>query len=117
MEGIINYITAHQFTAGVFGFVAILIAFFILKKFVKLALLLILGLIVFVGYLYFTDPGVTLKDVKATMNKAKDETGYIVEKGRGVYDGVKNVYKKGEKLVTKDVNKMMGDDKQSTKNK
>jgi hypothetical protein len=40
-----------------------------------------------------------------------------VEKGRGVYDGVKNVYKKGEKLVTKDVNKMMGDDKQSTKNK
>lgn len=116
MEDIIRYITTHQFTAGVCGFIAILIIFFILKKFVKLALLFILGLILFVGYLYFTEPGVTLKDVKGTMQKAKEETGHFVEKGRGIYEGVKNVYKKGEKLVTKDVDKMMGD-KQSTKNK
>jgi hypothetical protein len=117
MEGIINYITTHQFTAGVCGFVGIVIIFFILKKFVKLALLFVLALIVFIGYLYFTKPDVTLKDVKGTMQKAKEETGSIVEKGRGVYDGMKNIYKKGEKLVTKDVDKMMGEEKQSTKNK
>jgi len=117
MEGIIQYITTHQFTAAVCGFVGILIIFFILKKFVKLALIFVLALIVFIGYLYFTDPGLTLKDMKGSMQKAKEETGNIVEKGRGVYESMKNVYKKGEKLVTKDVDKMMGEDKQSTKNK
>lgn len=112
-----QYITTHQFTAGVCGFVAILIIFFILKKFVKLALIFLLALIIFVGYLFFTDPSFTLKDVKGTMQKAKEETGNIVEKGRGVYDSMKDMYKKGEKLVTKDVDKMMGEDKQSTKDK
>jgi len=117
MEGILQYITNHQFTAAVVGFFGILIIFFILKKFVKLALIFVLALIVFIGYLYFTDPELTLKNVRGTVQKAKEETGTIVEKGRGVYEGMKNVYKKGEKLVTKDVDKMMGEDKQSTKNK
>jgi hypothetical protein len=40
-----------------------------------------------------------------------------VEKGRGVYDSVKGIYKKGEKLVTKDVDKMTGEDKKSSKEK
>lgn len=117
MEGILNYISTHQFTAGVCGFVAIIIIFFILKKFVKLALLFILALIVFVGYLYFTDPSFTLKDVKGTLQKTKEETGSFVEKGRGVYESVKDVYKKGERLVTRDVDKMTGEEKQSTKDK
>jgi hypothetical protein len=117
MDGILHYISTHQFTAGVCGFIAILIIFFILKKFVKLALIFVLALFAFIGYLYFTDPAFTLKDVKGTLQKAKEETGSIVEKGRGVYESMKDVYKKGEKLVTKDVDKMMGEDKQSTKNK
>jgi hypothetical protein len=117
MEGILNYINTHQFTAGVCGFIAILIIFFILKKFVKLALIFILALIAFIGYLYFTDPAFKLKDVKGTLQKAKEETGSFVEKGREVYESMKDVYKKGEKLVTKDVDKMMGEEKQSTKNK
>lgn len=117
MEGIINYITTHQFTAGVCGFVAIIIIFFLLKKFVKLALVFILALIIFIGYLFFTDPNLTLKDVKGTMKKAKEETGSFVDKGRGAYDSMKGIYKKGEKLVTKDVDKMVGEDKQSTKDK
>jgi len=117
MEGILNYINTHQFTAGVCGFIAILIIFFILKKFVKLALIFILALIAFIGYLYFTDPAFKLKDVKGTLQKAKEDTGSFVEKGREVYESMKDVYKKGEKLVTKDVDKMMGEEKQSTKNK
>ncbi|MCX5844246.1 MAG: hypothetical protein NT022_10990, partial [Deltaproteobacteria bacterium] len=103
MEGILNYINTHQFTAGVCGFIAILIIFFILKKFVKLALIFILALIAFLGYLYFTDPAFKLKDMKGTLQKAKEETGSFVEKGREVYESMKDVYKKGEKLVTKDV--------------
>ena len=117
MENILHYITTHQFTAGVCGFIAIIIIFFILKKFVKLALIFILALIAFLGYLYFTDPAFTLKDMKGTLQKAKEETGSFVEKGRGIYDGAKDIYKKGEKLVTKDVDKTMGEEKQSTKNK
>ena len=52
-----------------------------------------------------------------SLQKAKEETGSIVEKGRGIYDGAKDIYKKGEKLVTKDVDKTMGEEKQSTKSK
>ena len=117
MEGILHYISTHQFTAGVCGFIAILIIFFILKKFVKLALIFILALIAFMGYLYVTDPAFTLKDMKGSLQKAKEETGSIVEKGRGIYDSMKDIYKKGEKLVTKDVDKMTGEEKQSTKSK
>ena len=117
MEGILHYISTHQFTAGVCGFIAILIIFFILKKFVKLAIIFILKLVAFLGYLYFTDPAFTLKDMKGSLQKAKEETGSIVEKGRGIYDSMKDIYKKGEKLVTKDVDKTMGEEKQSTKSK
>jgi hypothetical protein len=51
------------------------------------------------------------------MQKAKEETGSVVEKGRGVYDSVKGIYKKGEKLVTKDLDKYMEPDKKTPKEK
>jgi hypothetical protein len=117
MDNIINYITTHQFTAGVCVFVAFLIIYFLFKKLIKLALLFIIGLLVFTGYLYFKDPQKMPKNIGETMQKAMEETGSVVDKGRGVYDGVKEIYKKGEKLMTRDVDKMAGEDKKSSKEK
>jgi hypothetical protein len=117
MESIINYITNHQFTAGVCVFVAFLIIYFIFKKLIKIALFLLLALIIFSGYLYFKDPQKMPKNIGETMLKAKEETGSVVEKGRGVYDSVKEIYKKGEKLMTKDVDKMTGEDQKTSKGK
>lgn len=105
MDAIMDYVTTHQFTVAVGVFVAMLIVFFIFKKLVKLALLFLLLLIVFGGYSYFTDPtkGMT-GTVKETLLKAKEETGKVVEKGRGMYDKGKAIGKK----LTKDVDKVLG---------
>jgi hypothetical protein len=117
MENIADYISTHQFTVGVCVFVAILIIYFLFKKLIKLALLFILGLLVFTGYVYFKDPQKMPKNIGETMQKAKEETGSVVEKGRGVYDSLKGIYKKGEKLVTKDFDKSPEPDKKPPKEK
>ena len=117
MDIIINYITSHQFTTGVCVFVAFLILYFLFNKLIKLALLLLIALILFTGYLYLKDPHNMPKSIGETMKKAKEETGGVVERGRGVYDSVKGVYKKGEKLMTRDVDKMTGEDKKASKEK
>lgn len=105
MDDIIKYVTSHQFFIGVCVFVAILIIFFLFKKVIKLALLLILVLIIFGGYLCFKEPERMPKNISETMQRAKESTRSVVEKGRGVYDSVKGLYKKIEKLVTRDIDK------------
>jgi len=117
MDNIINYITTHQFTAGVCVFVAFLIIYFLFKKLIKFALLFLILLILFTGYLYLKDPQKMPKSIGESMKKAKEETGSIVERGRGVYDSVKGIYKKGEKLMTRDVDKMTMEDKKASKEK
>ncbi|MGZ3580882.1 MAG: hypothetical protein ACXWMH_11225, partial [Syntrophales bacterium] len=55
MDSIIDYFTDHQFTAGVCIFVAIVIIYFLFKKLIKVALLLILIIIMLTGYAYFKE--------------------------------------------------------------
>ena len=117
MDDIINYITSQQFIIGVCAFVAILIIFFLFKKFIKLVLLFILVLIIFGGYLFFKEPGKMPKSLSETMQRAKDSTRSVVEKGRGVYDSVKGVYKKAEKLVTRDIDKQLEPDNKPAREK
>ncbi|HVO67975.1 MAG TPA: hypothetical protein VMT12_15970 [Syntrophales bacterium] len=111
MDDIIKFITSHQVIIGLCVFAAILILFFLFKKLIKLALLLILILIVFVGYLSFKEPEKMPKSISETFQKAKESTRSVVEKGREVYDSIKGVYKKAEKLVTRDLDKQLEPDK------
>jgi hypothetical protein len=115
MDDIINYITSHQFIIGVCVFAAILVIFFLFKKLIKLILLFILVLIIFGGYLCFKEPEKMPKSLSETMQRAKESTRSVVEKGRGVYDSVKGVYKKAEKLVTRDMDKYLEPEKEPTK--
>ncbi|HYA14098.1 MAG TPA: hypothetical protein VEF33_07145 [Syntrophales bacterium] len=112
MDDIVKFITSHQFIIGLCVFAAILLLFLLFKKLIKFALLLILILIVFVGYLSFKEPGKMPKSLSETMRSAKETTRSVVEKGRGAYDGVKGVFKKvADKLVTKDIDKQLEPDK------
>ena len=117
MDDIINYITSHQFIIGVCVFVAILIICFLFKKLIKIALLFILVLIIFGGYLCFKEPEKMPKSLTETIQKAKESTHSVVEKGRGVYDSIKGVYKKAEKLVTRDIDKQLEPDNKPIREK
>jgi hypothetical protein len=117
MNGIIDYLTAHQLTAGVCIFVAILIVYFLFKKFIKLALLFILAIIILTGYAYFKESNRMPRSIQEVLHKAKEETRTMVEKGRGVYDGVMSIFEKRRKPVTDYIDKVMEEDKEAYKKK
>ena len=111
MDDIVKFITTHQLIIGLCVFAAILLLFFLFKKLIKFALLLILILIVFVGYLSFKEPEKMPKSLSETMQRAKESTRSVVEKGRWVYDSVKGVFKKvADKMVTRDIDKQLEPD-------
>ncbi|MGA2330152.1 MAG: hypothetical protein ABSG75_00170 [Syntrophales bacterium] len=117
MNSIIDYMTAHQFTAGVCIFVAILIVYFLFKKLIKIALLLILIIIMLTGYAYFTESDRMPKSIHEALQKAKEETHMAVEKGRDVYDSVMAIFEKRRKPVTDYIDKIMEEDKEAYKKK
>lgn len=117
MNSIIDYFTAHQFTAGVCIFVAILIIYFLFKKLIKLALLLILVIIMLTGYAYFKESNKMPRSIQGVLLKAKEQTRMVVEKGRGVYDDVMSIFDKRRKPVTDYIDKVMEQDKEAAKKK
>jgi Flp pilus assembly protein TadB len=117
MDGIIDYFRAHQFTAGVCVFVAIVIIYFLFKKLIKLALLLILIIIMLTGYAYFKESDRMPKSMHEALNKAKEETRTVVEKGRGVYESVMSIFDKRREPVTDYIDKITEQDKQAYKKK
>lgn len=117
MNSIIDYFTAHQFTAGVCIFVAILIIYFLFKKVMKLALLLILVIIMLTGYAYFKESGRMPRSIQQVLQKAKEETRMAVEKGRGVYNDVMSIFDKRRKPVTDYMDKITEQDKEAAKKK
>lgn len=117
MDGIIDYFTAHQLTAGVCIFVAILIIFFLFKKLVKLALLFFLAIIILTGYAYFKDSNKMPGSIREALHKAKEETRLVVEKGRGAYDSVMDIFDKRRKPVTDYIDKITEEDKEAYKKK
>jgi hypothetical protein len=117
MNSFIDYVTAHQFTAGVCIFVAILIIYFLFKKLIKLALFLILIIIVVTGYAYFKESDSMPKSIHGALQKAKEETRMVVEKGRGVYDSVMAIFEERRKPVTDYIDKITEQDKEAYKKK
>jgi hypothetical protein len=117
MNGIIDYLITHQFTAGICIFVGILIIYFLFKKLIKLALLFILAIIILTGYAYFKETGTMPRSIHEALHKAKEETRTVVEKGRGVYDGVISLFEKPRKPVTDYIDKITEQDKEAHKKK
>ena len=114
MDSIIHYVTTHQFTVGVAVFVALVVVYVIFKQLFKLALLLILLFMAIGGYMYFKDPGKMPENIHETLQKAKQQTGKIVDKGKSVYDKGKSIVEKGQKL-TKEAEKFLGENQETKK--
>ncbi len=117
MDSFIDYMITHQFTAGVCIFVAIVIVYFLFKKLIKVALLLILIIIMLTGYAYFKESNRMPKSIHEALQKAKEETRMVVEKGRGVYDDVMSIFEKRRKPVTDYIDKITEQDKEAYKKK
>jgi len=114
MDDIIRYAMTHQFTVGLGVFIVLLILYVIFKNLLKLALLLILLLMVMCGYMYFKDPKQMPKNIHETYQKAKEQTGKMVDTGKRAYKKGKEIAEKGEKL-TKDAEKFLVDRKEALK--
>jgi hypothetical protein len=117
MDSIIDYFRAHQFTAGVCIFVAIVIIYFLFKKLIKVTLLLILIIIMLTGYSYFKESDRMPRSMHEALNKAKEQTLTVVEKGRGVYESVMSIFDKRREPVTDYIDKITEQDKQAYKKK
>ena len=118
MKGIIDFITAHQFTAGLCIFVAIVILFFLFKRFIKIVLLIILFIMVLIGYAYFKEANRMPKSMHEVLQKTKEETHKIAEKGRDIYEGVMSIFEMRRKPVTDYIDKITEQDRQAAmKNK
>jgi hypothetical protein len=114
MDSMIQYAMTHQFTVGVAAFVAFLIVFVIFKKLVKLALLLILLLLAMGGYVYFKDPKKMPENIHETFQRAKQQTGKVLDRGKGVYDRGKSVVEKGV-IYSKELKEFVTEGKETTK--
>jgi len=97
MEQVFHYLsTPVGILVAIFG--ALLILYFMLKKLVKLALLVVLVLVGLAGYYYFQDPATMPQKMKQTLQGAKARTESVVAKGKGAYRTGRNIYDKGKEL-------------------
>lgn len=114
MDSIMHYVATHKLALWVAVFIALFIVFFLFKKFLKLVLFLLLLLLILVGYMYFKDPKKVPENVLGALQKARQQTGKVVEGGKSVYEKGKMIVEKGQKL-TKEEGKNPGDSKTATK--
>lgn len=97
MEQLTHFLsTPAGILAALFG--ALLILYFILKKLVKLALVVVLILFCVAGYHYFKDPATMPQKMKKTLEDAKVKTESAVAKGKSAYRQGRQIYEKGKDL-------------------
>ena len=92
MDNFFNYVSTHPIAAIILGALILLIAYFILKKLLKLALIVGLILIGVGGYCYYKAPEEFSENLKSTVGEVRDRAEKAVEKG-------KTILEKGKDLV------------------
>lgn len=112
MDNLISYLSAHHFALMLVMAAAVLIAWFIFQKLMKLALLCLLVTLGIAGYFYLKQPGRTWKDVTDAWQKTRTQTTRIVETGKTTYQKGKEVYEEGRKFSAT-MDELMGKDKET----
>jgi len=98
MDGLISFLSSHHLTLAVTIAAAVLIAYFVFKKLMKLALLCLLITLGIAGYFYLKEPGRTWKNMGELWQKTRVETVKAVETGKKTFAKGKDVYEKGKKF-------------------
>jgi len=106
-----DFFAAHpSFMIGVIIFIALVIIYFIVKQFIKIALVLLIIALAVGGYFYFKDPD----KVKDSLNKVKTGTEEVVDKSKQFYKDGKELIDKG-KEVPGQVGKLVKEVKEKNK--
>lgn len=123
MEGIVRAMTEHPLVAMAVCFAVLLIVYFLFKRLIKLALILIIVAVAIGGYLYFQYPKSRPANLKDTVEKVRTGAGKAVDQGKEAYEkGKEWVNKgidKGKDAVEKgkdaagDIGKLLGGDKEA----
>ena len=123
MPDIFRTLSEHPLAAMTICFVLLLVLYFIGKKLIKLALILLIIAIAIAGYYYFQYPEERPADVKETLEKGKDtiEKGRdMVEKGESALnrwgDAVKAFFDRMKKAAA-EIGKIFGGEKDERENK
>jgi len=100
MDKLAHYFSTHPLAVIAVTFFVFLIIYFLFKKLVKLALLFFLILLAIGGYFYFKYPEKKVfENMSQAVQKARSQTGKVVEKGKNAYQKGKGIYEKGKKLT------------------
>lgn len=108
MDNFFNYVSTHPIAAIMLGALILLVAYFIFKKLLKIALILGLILLGLGGYYYYKAPEEFSENLKTTVGEVKDhaeravEKGKVIlEKGKDMVEGLEETVKKGKQIVGK----------------
>ncbi len=106
MDDFLGYVTTHPIAAIVLGALILLVAYFVLKKLLKFALIVGLILVGVGGYYYYKAPEEFSKDLKGAVREVKEhaeeaaETGKnILETGKDLVEVLEKKVRKGKKIV------------------
>ena len=98
MPDIFRTLSEHPLAAMTICFVLLLVLYFICKKFIKLALVVLIVAIAIGGYFYFQHPDQRPADVKETLEKTRAGTSRAVEEGKDVVEKAGSSSKRGTRV-------------------
>ena len=101
MHDIVRALSDHPLVAMTLCFVLLLVFYFICKKLIKLALVVLIVALAIGGYFYFQYPDQRPADVSEALEKARVGTGRAVEKGKEVVEKGGELVGKGKEAVEK----------------
>lgn len=108
MDTFFNYVSTHPIAAILLGALVLLVAYFVLKKLLKLALIVGLILVAIGGYYYYKAPEEFSENLKSTVGEVKDHAEKVVkggkailEKGKDLVEDLEEKLKEGKKIVGK----------------
>jgi hypothetical protein len=99
MEGIVRAMTEHPLAAMAVCFAVLLIVYFLFKRLIKLALILIIVAVAIGGYFYFQHPESRPTNLKDAMEKARTGAGKALDQGKEAYEKGKELLDKGKNAV------------------
>ena len=99
MPDIFRTLSEHPLAAMTICFVLLLVLYFIGKKLIKLALILLIIAIAVGGYYYFQYPEQRPADVKQTLEKARAGTDRALEKGKDAVEKGRDMVEEGESAL------------------
>ncbi len=99
MHDIIRALSDHPLAAMTLCFILLLVFYFICKRLIKLALVVLIAAIVIGGYFYFQYPDQRPADVSEALEKARAGTGRAVEKGKEAVEKGREAIDKGREIA------------------